>query len=111
MAQRIQVLLIDDLDGSEASTSIHFSVEKTDYVIDLSDENADEFRTSMNKFVSAARKTDRGAREKPKRNGRISGEPSPADVRTWAESEGLAVNSRGRLKSGIVEQYLAANAN
>ncbi|HEX9227460.1 MAG TPA: Lsr2 family protein [Arthrobacter sp.] len=111
MAQRIQVLLVDDLDGSEASQSIHFSVEKTDYVIDLSDENADEFRAAMDKFVGAARKTDREARDKAKRAVRNSNDPAPAAVRAWAQAEGLDVSPRGRVKAEIIDQYLAANAN
>lgn len=111
MAQRIQILLEDDLDGTEASETIHFAVDKTDYVIDLSDSNADEFRTAMNKYVGAARKTDREARMAPKRAVRNSGEPAPAAVRAWAEANGVEVNNRGRIKTNVVEQFLAANAS
>jgi hypothetical protein len=111
MAQHIQVLLVDDLDGSPASQSIHFSVDKTDYVIDLSDENADEFRGAMEKFVGAARKAGRGGRQAPKRAVRGSDEPAPSAVRAWAEANGVQVNDRGRIRAEVLERYLAANAN
>lgn len=111
MAQRIQILLEDDLDGSEASQSINFSVDSTDYVIDLSDSNADEFREVMKKYVGAARKTARGTAPKPRRSSRDSGEPAPAAVRAWAESNGIEVNNRGRVKQDVIDQYVASLSN
>ena len=36
MAQKIQVLFIDDLDGGEAEGTVRFGLDGTDYEIDLS---------------------------------------------------------------------------
>ena len=36
MAQKIQTLFIDDLDGSEAAGTVRFGLDGTDYEIDLS---------------------------------------------------------------------------
>ena len=37
MAQKVQTLLIDDLDGGEAEATVRFGLDGTDYEIDLSD--------------------------------------------------------------------------
>ena len=38
MAQKIQTLFIDDLDGSEADGTVRFGLDGTDYEIDLNGE-------------------------------------------------------------------------
>ena len=35
--------------------------------------------------------------------------PDPKAVRAWAEANGVAVNSRGRLSAEVLEHYRAAN--
>jgi hypothetical protein len=40
MAQKVQVLLVDDLDGGEATETVAFSLDGTTYEIDLSSDNA-----------------------------------------------------------------------
>ncbi len=56
MATKTEVLLVDDLTGEAADTTVKFSLDGTDYELDLSDENAGEMRESFAKYVSAARK-------------------------------------------------------
>lgn len=110
MAQRIEVFLEDDLDGSEASHTIHFGFEQTDYVIDLNDSNAEELRSVLKKYAGAARKTTKAPAAKAVRAAPSDG-PSTGAVRAWAESNGLEVNPRGRIKRDLIEQYLAAHSN
>ena len=40
MAQKVQTLFIDDLDGSEAAGTVRFGLDGTDYEIDLNTEHA-----------------------------------------------------------------------
>ena len=40
MAQKVQTLFIDDLDGSEAEGTVRFGLDGTEYEIDLNAENA-----------------------------------------------------------------------
>ena len=40
MAQKVQVLLVDDLDGGEADETVAFSLDGVAYEIDLSTNNA-----------------------------------------------------------------------
>ena len=56
MAQKIQTLFIDDLDGGEAEGTVRFGLDGTDYEIDLSAPHAKALRKSLEKYVGAARK-------------------------------------------------------
>jgi hypothetical protein len=47
MAQRTQVVLTDDIDGSEADTTIRFAVDGTASEIDLNAVHAEEFRKAL----------------------------------------------------------------
>ena len=44
MAQKVQVLLVDDLDGSEATETVAFGLDGASYEIDLSSGNAGKLR-------------------------------------------------------------------
>ena len=111
MAQKVEIKLIDDLDGGKADTVVRFSVDGKNYEIDLSTANAEKFRASLAKYVSAARKTGavkgagHGARAKATDAG-----PSTAEVREWAKSQGIQVPDRGRLSKELVVQFQEANA-
>lgn len=57
MAQRIVVKLVDDLDRSSAADeTIRFSVDGSEYEIDLSSRHAAEFRSALNVYVGSARR-------------------------------------------------------
>ena len=44
MAQKVQVVLVDDLDGGHADETVTFSLDGVSYEIDLSHENAAAMR-------------------------------------------------------------------
>ena len=46
MAQKVQVLLVDDLDGSEATETVAFGLDGAAYEIDLSSGNAGKLRST-----------------------------------------------------------------
>ena len=56
MAQRIQTLLIDDLDGGEADGTVRFGLDGTDYEIDLSAAHSDELRKALGHYLAHARR-------------------------------------------------------
>ena len=60
MAQKIQTLFIDDLDGSEADGTVRFGLDGTDYEIDLNGEHAQELRDALARYVTAARRAGGG---------------------------------------------------
>jgi hypothetical protein len=106
MAQKRVVQLIDDLDGSQASQTLTFSLDGVDFEIDLNDANAENLRSALSGYTDKARRT--GGRKRSMVEVRTTG-PSSKDIRAWAQSQDLEVNSRGRLQSAVVERYLAAS--
>src|SRR6478735_6339763 len=51
MAQKVQVLLVDDLDGSEATETVTFGLDGASYEIDLSSGNAGKLRKELAHYV------------------------------------------------------------
>ena len=62
MAQKMQTLCTDDLDGSEADGTVRFGLDGADYEIDLNTAHAQELRNALARYVSAARRAGGGAR-------------------------------------------------
>ena len=56
MAQKIQTLFIDDLDGSAAEGTVRFGLDGAEYEIDLNAEHAKELRDALARYVGAARR-------------------------------------------------------
>ncbi len=106
MAQRVSIVLEDDIDGGHADTTVHFAFEGTSYEIDLSDQNASKFRTEMSKWITAGRKVSarRGTRK-----ARPTG-PSTAEIRDWAVKNGHQVSDRGRISAEVRAAFEAAHS-
>ncbi len=105
MAQKVQVVLVDDMDGGSADETLAFSLDGANYEIDLSSANAARFRDVMAPYVGHARKATRGSGRRSSRSGKGAG--NSAEIRRWAKSQGLQVNERGRIPATIVAQYEA----
>jgi hypothetical protein len=108
MAQKVQVLLVDDLDGSEATETVTFGLDGVSYEIDLSSGNAGKLRKELSQYVEHARKSSNGpVRRRRPRSG--AGREQSARIREWAKSRGFKVNERGRIPANIVAEYEAAH--
>jgi hypothetical protein len=103
MAQKVNIVLVDDIDGSEAEETVSFALDGREYDIDLSAKNAAKLRDALAPYVGHAR---RGGGRKRSRAG-VG--PSPADIRAWARENGFDVPDRGRVSSQVREAYLAAH--
>jgi hypothetical protein len=115
MAQKVSVMLVDDLDGSEATETVTFGIDGVNYEIDLSNENAQRLRNALAPYVGEGRKVGGGARRRPagraaaRSNGGGSGSTVDTNsVREWARANGHSVADRGRIRSDIIEAYKAA---
>ena len=53
MAQKIQTLFIDDLDGSEAEGTVRFGLDGTEYEIDLNAGHAQALRDALARYLRA----------------------------------------------------------
>ena len=109
MATKTQVVLVDDLTGNAADTTVEFALDKTEYEIDLSHENAAEMREALSRYINAARTVSGGAARRGARAPKASSAGyDPAAVRAWAAGRGIEVSPRGRIKADVVEQFRAA---
>jgi len=111
MAQKVQTLLIDDLDGGDAEGTIRFGLDGTEYEIDLSAEHAQALREALAPYLGAARRASGSAARRPGRTGRRAAAANGADptaVREWAKSQGIDVKDRGRVSADLVARFRAA---
>jgi hypothetical protein len=109
VAQKIQTLFIDDLDGSEAEGTVRFGLDGSEYEIDLNAGHAQELRKALAQYIEAARRAP-GAR-RPARSGRrasTSGLDS-TQVRDWAKTQGIDVKDRGRIPAELIVKFKAAS--
>ncbi|ARZ68661.1 MULTISPECIES: histone-like nucleoid-structuring protein Lsr2 [Streptomyces] len=111
MAQKVQVLLVDDLDGGEADETVTFALDGKTYEIDLTTANADKLRGLLEPYTKSGRRTGgRAAAGRSKvRAGATGGSPDTAKIRAWAKKNGYNVNDRGRVPADIREAYEKAN--
>ncbi len=63
MAKKVEVTLIDDVDGSEAAETVRFVLDGVQYEIDLSAENAERLRRTVYSWVDAGRRRPRRLHE------------------------------------------------
>jgi hypothetical protein len=111
VAQKVQVILVDDLDGGSATETVAFSLDGATYEIDLSSKNANKLRESFAPYVDAARKSaSRTGRRGPgRRSAARSSGTQTSDIRAWAKSQRIKVSERGRISGDVVAQYNAAH--
>ncbi|MBN2176438.1 MAG: Lsr2 family protein [Demequinaceae bacterium] len=101
MAQKVQVILIDDVDGGSADETVSFALDGVHYEIDLSASRAGELRAAFEPWTARARRVG-------PRSSRRSGKSSDvAAMRAWAKANGYAVNERGRIPAEVRQAYAA----
>jgi hypothetical protein len=106
--QKIIQTMVDDIDGTDATTTVTFSVSGVDYSIDLNDKNVAKFEKAISPFVEHAERI--GGRRQ--RGATVTKLPSNAKtVRSWAQANGYAVPDRGRIPGEILAAYEAAEAS
>lgn len=106
MAQKIQTLFIDDIDGGAAEGTVRFGLDGTEYEIDLSAAHSDELHKALERYIGHARKVGGGAARRAPRGRRSA--LDTAKVREWAKEQGIDIKERGRVPATIVEKYQAA---
>jgi hypothetical protein len=105
MAQQIQTLFIDDIDGGEAAGTVRFALDGVDYEIDLSTEHTQDLHTAIGKYIGHARKvggTRRAARGVGRRNASAI---DTHKVREWAREQGIEIKDRGRVPADVLTRY------
>ena len=108
MAQKVHIVLEDDLDGSDATQTVSFGLDGTSYEIDLHDKNAGALRDALAGYVGHARKVG-GARRGRRASAATSNGHSAREIRDWARSNGHKVPERGRIPGEVREAFEAAH--
>ncbi len=110
MAQRVEILLTDDLDGRDLPAgkgeTVTFAIDGSSYEIDLGSKNAAALRKVLAVYIEAARPV------RNRRGKKVSRSAIGADARTvkeWARANGYEVNDRGRVPAHIRTAFDAAN--
>lgn len=110
MTQKVEVILVDDMDGSEAAETIRFGVDGTTYEIDLNTAHATELRDALASYIGAGRKVSSTARTAAanRRKAPDAGLDN-AEVRNWARANGVKINDRGRIPATVVARFRVAS--
>ena len=99
MATHTLTVFTDDITGQMLHDgeyeTIRFTIGHDAYTLDLSLDNAAQFRAAIAPYIEAASKA--------------SAKPPLANVRKWAKSQGYQVSARGRIHSDIMAAYQAAH--
>ena len=124
MVQKIQTLLIDDLDGGAADETVPFGLDGTLYEIDLESQSAKELRATLNPYIEHARLTARG-RVLPAPKRPVAGAPAASFLpeagsayvpkedkreaskaeREWLRGRGHRVGTKGRIPEALHAEY------
>lgn len=108
MAKKIitTTTVVDDFDGSELeegqAETVKFSLDGTNYEIDLSKQNAKGLRDALKPYtkvatIVTARRTPGGANK--------SNKAELSAAREWLNANGHQVSSRGRIPGELMELY------
>jgi Lsr2 len=112
MAQSVTVMLVDDIDQSDAAETVHFGADGAAYEIDLSARHASELRSMLGRYISAARRIGqapvRARRQRRPRPRTVTDREQSRRIRSWAMERGLLALPRGRIPQHVVDEYEAA---
>lgn len=110
MARRDVTHYFDDLDNTPLQEKdlhvVRFGVDGTDYVLDLSEDNAQQFRRVLEPYITAARKVT-PTRTSKREN--VSTRGNSRAIRQWAQDQGMKVSSRGKIPHEIIDAYNKAH--
>ncbi|SFE59635.1 Lsr2 protein [Actinopolyspora alba] len=106
MAERIQVELVDDIDGSEAQQTVTFAMDGVSYEIDLSEQNARNLRELFGPYIRQARTAQQqnNNRRQSRKQEREDRKTRQANRKLTEEIRGAARRSHERYQQDRQEQ-------
>ncbi|MGV0436333.1 histone-like nucleoid-structuring protein Lsr2 [Corynebacterium mastitidis] len=111
MARKAMTQYFDDLNGtpleSDEVNVVLFGLDGTNYVVDLSAENAEQFRELFAPYLKVARKhvgTVNGHR-----NSGAARNSKAREIRQWALDQGKDIALRGKIPTEVIETYNQAH--
>ncbi|MEJ4100805.1 Lsr2 family protein [Corynebacterium mastitidis] len=111
MARKEITQYFDDLSGTPLESHevnvVRFALDGTDYIIDLSTENAEKFREMFRPYLAVARK--HAAPVSGRRNTGAARNSKAREIRQWALDQGKDIALRGKIPSEVIEAYNQAH--
>lgn len=108
MAQRQTVTYVSDLSGKEItdndSPTVSFGWDGADYTIDLTSTEAEKFYKAVEPYINAGTKVGRKGKARSS-----STKSNAAEIRAWAQSNGIDVPARGRIPQEVRDKFEAAS--
>jgi len=108
MAQSVQIILEDDLEGGPAEETVQFGVDGRQYEIDLSTANAEKLREALRPFAAAGRRAQSKSTRTTGARSSSGSKSDTAKIRAWAKENGHQVSDRGRIHQSVKDAYYAA---
>lgn len=109
MAQKVQTLFVDDLDGSHAEGTVRFALDGAHYEIDLNTAHAQKLRHALAPYAEAGRRVTGPARRPARKPGMaVMNGLNTMEIRGWAKANGLDVKERGRVPADLIAKFRAA---
>ena len=105
MARKVQMILLDDLDGTDAKRTVTFALDGKNYEIDLNEANLDKLTGALDPYIEKARKTTGTSRRTSGTRRSAEGGSDASAVRTWARENGFEVSDRGRVPKEVRDAY------
>ncbi|MEV5542066.1 histone-like nucleoid-structuring protein Lsr2 [Saccharopolyspora shandongensis] len=102
--QRIQVELVDDLDGSPANQTVSFALDGVTYEIDLNDEHAKQLRVVLDRYIKAARAPKPEPARSTRQQEREEEQARQANKQLTEQIRGAAQRTREHLSKKAAEQ-------
>ena len=112
MAQKVNIVLIDDIDQTDAEETVTFGLDGKEYAIDLNAKNASALRDALAPYVGHARPVIGGRRRRSPGSSTKSaagGGTAASEIRAWARDNGFDVPERGRVSAEVRDAYAAAH--
>jgi hypothetical protein len=106
MSQKVHIVLVDDIDQTDAEETVAFGLDGKEYAIDLNKKNAKALRDALGPYVAHARPVSGRRRGS---SAKASSGTAPAEIRAWARENGFDVPDRGRVSAEVREAYAAAH--
>jgi hypothetical protein len=101
MAKQTLERLIDDLDGTEATSTVLIGLDGKTVSLDLNDKHDSELRITLNPYIEAARRV-RGEPVRRRTVARTTGDRDRNQaIRKWALDSGVQLPTRGRIAGAV----------
>ena len=119
MAQRQEIVLIDDVTGQDITDdggTVRFSLDGVDYEIDLGADTAARFRSIFRPFIEAGRRVSGRRQVTSHATPTVPTRADPEQLRaarSWLRGRGHEVSNRGRIpaeNANPVNRWLTARS-